>query len=576
MNCSSINHHSHLTDCYSLGNNRFLIKLQAGQGELTKVVIHVCDKYLSRISSTPLVKSILHFPLKKVASDDLYDYFETILFEKVICFCYFFELVGSNKKKKYYGAGHFFDKPITDLDDMFECACLPRNEERLVIPEWAKGAVGYQIFPDSFSRLSENDPLYTPWNKAPLKNGDILGGEIAGITAHLSYLKDLGIDFIYLNPIFSAPSSHRYDTTDFYRIDPRLGSTKDIIALVKKAHKMGIKVIFDGVFNHVGADFFAFKDVVKKQEKSRYKDWFYIEDFPLRFEYREKPNFETFGYYNQMPKLNVQNPEVRQYLLSVVKYWMKTAKIDGWRLDVADEISHDFWVEFRKTVKSINKDALIIGETWKHSHDFLNGNEWDSATNYPFYFAINKWLGTNEYKVSDFASDLAYTRGTYHIEAQKVLWNFLDSHDTARLLSKCPGLKTYLLAITVQMTLPGSPLIYYGDEVGLTGLDNIDSRRGMLWDDAQNATILNHYKKLIALRHQHKCLKTGDYRLIDTFNRFQVFIYARFDEDDEIRIIINASESIQNNPLKGIDLLTNKEVKDKIPAKTAWIVSIKK
>lgn len=572
MDYAHIHHESSIKDCYSMGDNRFIIKVKATQGIVNKLSICVCDKYLNHISSTTLEKTILKFPLKKAISDNFFDYYEVCIFEKVICFCYYFEIITTKKEKIYYGSHHFSNIPFVDPDDMFECSCVARYEDRTLVPKWAQGAVGYQIFPDSFARLSKTDVGYASWNKAPLVNGDMLGGEISGIAAHLQYLKELGVDFIYLNPIFKSQSSHHYDTVDYFAIDNHLGSKKDVIKLVKKAHKLGMRVVLDGVFNHVSKDFFAFKDVIKKQEKSRYKDWFYIENFPLRFEANERPNFETFGYFNHLPKLNTSNHEVRKYILKVLKYWTKVLHVDGWRLDVGDEISHSFWKDVYQTLKEINPDILLVGESWKLAADYLCGREWDSVMNYPFYFALNKWLVKDEYKVTDFANDIALVYGTYHKNTRHAVWNMIDSHDTPRFISKCAGIHYFMLAVALQMTLPGTPVIYYGDEVGLEGLDNIDSRRGMLWDEAQNTSLLEYYKKLIEIRFQHLVLKDGDYRLINAYNRNQVLIYARFNDKEEIKIIINASEEAQNCPLKGIDLLTNKEVKAKIPAKTAYIV----
>jgi len=572
MNLSSVIHLRDSYDIYSLDRNNFCVRLKTAKSDFSKVFVHVCDKYLAHISKTPLEDSILRFPLKKVASDGIYDYYETILFENVITFCYYFELIDSQKKTIYFGNDHFFNKKITSIENMYECPQLPFYEDRLITPSWAKGAVGYQIYPDSFARLSPKGELHANWNKAPMKRGDVLGGELKGITAHLPYLKELGVDFIYMTPIFFSPSPHKYNTTDYYKIDPSFGTNKDFIKLVKAAHKLGIKVVIDGVFNHVGTDFFAFQDVLKKKEKSKYKDWFYINDLPLYSAYREIPNYETFAYFGIMPKLRLTNPEVQKYILSVVKYWMREAKVDGWRLDVANEIPHLFWIKFREEIKKINPDALIVGEVWYDSKRYISTLEWDSAMNYPFYYALTKWLGKNEYKVTDFANDLAMQRGQMHSNAYHTLWNFIDTHDTQRFISFTDDIKDQKLAAALTLTLPGSPIIYYGDEVGLKGGNDPDCRRGMLWDEAQNKELLTFYKKLIGLRHEYESLRNGDYRLIDSFNRFNVLVFSRFNEEEEIKIIINASDDIQNNPLKGIDLITQKEVKDKIPPKTIYII----
>lgn len=571
MNFASILHRPNTLDCHALDEHRFCIRLQTARSEAISVAIHVCDKYHIRISDTPFEKTILRTPMKKVASTELYDFYELIIFQDVICFCYFFEIKGSNKKTYYYGNGQFYTKTITQIQNMYICAQQSRFEERLIVPDWAKGAIGYQIFPDSFSRLSAQQKTYSDWEKAPRQSNDILGGELNGVTAHLEYLKELGVDFIYLNPIFASPSPHKYNTYDYFKIDPQFGTKKDLQLLVKKAHKLGMKVILDGVFNHVGTGFFAFQDVKKKQEKSRYKDWFYIDEYPLRSEYKERPSFQTFSYFGNMPKLNTNNPEVQEYIFSVVRYWMKAAKVDGWRLDVGDEISHTFWKKFRQVIKVINPNALIVGEIWYPATSFLQGDEWDSVMNYPFLNAMTSWLGKQEIKVSEFADSITMIRMQYPLIAKDSLWNMIDSHDTARFLSY-GSIQDVKLACALQMTLPGSPMIYYGDEVGLNGGQDPDNRRGMLWNERQNKELLHYYQQWIQLRKKYDVLRYGDFKITETFNRFQVLIFSRYIEKEEIKIVVNASDKVQNNPVQGMDLLTNLKAKNFISPKSVVVI----
>lgn len=567
-------HLANENDCFSLDAHQFCIRFKIIKGSILRAYIHVCDKYISNISKTPLSDTILRFPMKKVASDTEFDYFETIVFERMITFSYFFEVVDSSKNSSYYGNFQWFKKKIELLDQMFECPQIARFQNNLFTPSWAKGAIGYQIFPDSYARLHEKKEQHAAWNKVPVTPSDRFGGELCGITAHLNYIKELGVDFIYLNPIFLSPSTHRYNITDYYTIDPDLGKTKDLIQLVKKAHKLGIKIILDGVFNHVSTDFFAFKDVVKKQEKSKYKDWFYIEDFPLHNAHDEKPNYESFAYIGGMPKLNVANPKVQKYLLSVVRYWMKKASIDGWRIDVADEMPYSFLTALKKCIKDMNSEAIMIAEVWHYRFDFLRKELFDGLMNYPFYYALKNWLITHEYRINDFGKELAFMRGNFTYETYHTSWNMLDSHDTARFLSGCESQDDFLLAVVLQLTLPGSPVIYYGDEVGLNGYSDPDCRRSMLWDSSQNTKILNLYKKLIALRNTHTALKTGDFRMIEATIKSQLLIFSRFDENEEIRIIINASNSPQSHTVEGIDLFSKLAVLKKIPAKSFYIVKL--
>ena len=568
-------HFANENDCFALDRNQFCIRFKITKGTTSRAFIHICDKYISHISKTPLPETILKFPMKKVASDGIFDYFEAIVFERMITFSYFFEIVDSAKASSFYGNLHWYKNRIECLEHMFECPQIARFHDALFTPSWAKGAIGYQIFPDSFARLHERKEQHVAWNKVPIMPGDRLGGELVGITAHLNYIKELGVDFIYLNSIFSSTTAHRYNITDYYKIDPELGTKKDFIQFVKKAHKLGLKVVLDGVFNHVSTEFFAFKDVINKQEKSKYKDWFYIEDFPIRNEVDEKPNYESFSYMGGMPKLNLTNPKVQKYILSVVQYWMKKAHIDGWRISASDEMPLSFLEALKKTVKSINSAAIIVAENWHY--DFSSKTQlFDSVTNYPFYYALKNWLILHEYRITDFAKELSFMRGNFPYETYHTLWNMIDSHDTPRLISECESLDDFLLAVVLQLTLPGSPIIYYGDEVGLNGYASPDSRRAMLWDDSQNITILNMYKKLIMLRNSYPALKTGDFRMIDAVIKSQLLIFSRYTEEEEIRIIINASNAPQSHNVKGKDLLSQLSVLPKIPAKSFYIVQVEK
>lgn len=572
MNLSSVIHLKDSCDVYALDRNNFCMRIRTARSDFSKVFVHVCDKYLSSISKTSLEDSILRFPLKKVASDNLYDYYETILFENVINFCYFFELIDFQKKSVFYGNEQFYNKKIISIENMFECPQLSLYEDRLTPPSWAYGAVGYQIFPDSFARLNNQKELHIDWNKVPLSSGDILGGELKGIASHLSYLKELGIDYIYLNPIFSSTSPHKFNTSDYYEIDPSFGNKKDLIKLVKAAHKLDIKVILEGVFNHVGNDFFAFKDVIKKKEKSKFKDWFYINDFPIYSTYKEIPNYETYSYLGIMPKLRLSNKGVQEYIISVAKYWMKEAKIDGYKLDVANEVPYSFWMKFKEEVKSVNPEAIIIGDTSFNDKNYYSSLAFDSGINHRLYNHLIKWIAKKECKANDFANYLSSLRGLTHQNAYHTLWNYIDSHDTQRFISFTNDFKDQKLAAAITLTLPGSPIIFYGDEVGLKGGNEPDNHRGMLWEEAQNKELLNFYQKLIHLRHEYKSLKCGDFKLIDSYNRYNVIVFSRFNEEEELIIIINASDEKQNNPFKGIDLISEKEVKDKIPPKTVFII----
>ena len=225
----------------------------------------------------------------------------------------------------------------------------------------------------------------------------------------------------------------------------------------------------------------------------------------------QKPNYKCFGYYGYMPKTNLQNPETAEYFINVARYWVEKCDIDGWRLDVSDEVSHRFWRSFRKALKAVKSDLLIIGEIWYHAEDFLDGDEWDTVMNYPFYFGMDDLFTKKRIKPSDFLGKMGYLEGNLHKDVIPVLWNLLDSHDTPRFIYRCgEDVEKFKTAVALQLLWPGMPFIYYGDEYGLTGAQDPDCRRGMLWDEKyQNQDIYAWYRKLIEMRKQYPCITEG-------------------------------------------------------------------
>ena len=218
-----------------------------------------------------------------------------------------------------------------------------------------------------------------------------------------------------------------------------------------------------------------------------------------------------------MPKLNLSNPDAAQYVIDVACHYIKDFGIDGWRLDVGDEIGHDFWKKFRRAVKSANPDALLVGEVWHFSPDFLQGDEWDSVMNYAFYKNIGEMICSGDIGPSEFLSQQSFLEGQYHSAVLPVLWNLIDSHDTSRFLWRAGGDKRKLaLAAAFQMLLPGTPFIYYGDEIAMTGGDDPDNRRGMLWDEKKQDMDMYHwYQRLTYFRHTIRAITDGDYDRID-------------------------------------------------------------
>ena len=530
MEYSAIFHDMDKRFCYAIDKDLFVIRVQVKKDDMKEVILHYEDKYI------PIERkdTRMTLPMKKVATSQFHDYYEAQLQMHLICLRYFFEFTDMQGEKVYYGNYEFDKECITNRDRMFDCPQNLREEEMFEVPQWAANKVVYQIFPSRFAATQPVDKKL--WYKAPITPMDDLHGNLRGIIEHLDYIKDLGIDGVYLTPIFKSNSCHKYDTIDYYQVDPSFGTTEDLKELVQKSHERGMKVVLDAVYNHSGREFFAFQDILEKGEKSKYLDWYFIDELPPRGEWGEIPNFKCFGYYGGMPKLNLKNPEVEKYITDVACYWIKECDIDGWRLDVGDEISHFFWKNFRKAIKAVKKDMLIIGEIWHYAGDFLEGDEWDTVMNYPFYLNLIDLLADEKINVSQFVQNLGYLKGRLNKKCYPLMWNLIDSHDTARFLHLChDNKKKQHLAAAFQLLLPGMPMVYYGDEYAMPGANDPDCRRGMYWDEEyQDKEMYNWYKKLMQVRKTHACIVEGE--MIETI--------ANDDEDTIVMIRKNGEETI--------------------------------
>ena len=530
MEYSAIFHDMDKRFCYAIDKDLFVIRVQVKKDDMKEVILHYEDKYI------PMERkdTRMTLPMKKVATSQFHDYYEAQLRMNLICLRYFFEFTDMQGEKVYYGNYEFDKECITNRDRMFDCPQNLREEEMFEVPQWAANKVVYQIFPSRFAATQPVDKKL--WYKAPITPMDDLHGNLRGIIEHLDYIKDLGIDVVYLTPIFKSNSCHKYDTIDYYQVDPSFGTTEDLKELVQKSHERGMKVVLDAVYNHTGREFFAFQDILENGEKSKYLDWYFINELPPKGEWGEIPNFKCFGYYGGMPKLNLKNPEVEKYITDVACYWIKECDIDGWRLDVGDEISHFFWKNFRKAIKAVKKDMLIIGEIWHYAGDFLEGDEWDTVMNYPFYLNLIDLLADEKINVSQFVQNLGYLKGRLNKKCYPLMWNLIDSHDTARFLHLCnDNKKKQHLAAAFQLLLPGMPMVYYGDEYAMPGANDPDCRRGMYWDEEyQDKEMYNWYKKLMQVRKTHACIVEGE--MIETI--------ANDDEDTIVMIRKNGEETI--------------------------------
>ncbi len=431
-------------------------------------------------------------------------------------------------------------------------------------PDWVKHAVFYQIFPDRFARSKQprkrllQEARWEDWDAMPTLQG-YKGGDLWGIMEGLDYIQALGINAIYFTPIFQSASNHRYHTHDYYQVDPMLGGNEAFKELLDAAHQKNIKVVLDGVFNHSSRGFFFFHDVLENGPHSPWVNWFKIEGWPLAPYTGDLPaNYVGWAGNRALPEFNHDNPEVREYIMEIAEYWIKFG-IDGWRLDVPFEIkTPGFWQEFRDRVKAINPEAYIVGEVWGDSRQWLDGTQFDGVMNYLFAgptiaFAagdrvVLEQVQSRDYQpypplfAAEYATKIQEVLQLYPWEIQLTQLNLLASHDTARLMTIAGGdIASVELSTLLLLTFPGAPSIYYGDEVGLPGAIDPDSRRGFPLESNWNQEIFNTHRQLITLRQTHPALRTGDYQII--FAQGQLYIFARTLGTEELIIAINAGTS---------------------------------
>lgn len=419
----------------------------------------------------------------------------------------------------------------------------------MTTPYWVQDAIFYQIFPDRFANGDpDNDPPNVQAWGSPPTIWDFQGGDLRGIIQRLDYLLDLGINAIYLNPIFHSTSTHRYNTRDYYIIDPKLGSLADFRALLDAAHRNGIRILLDGVFNHCGRGFFAFADLLENGENSPYKDWFHTKHFPLdAYTPGEAENYLAWWKFKSLPKFNTANPQVRKYIFDVARYWIEQG-IDGWRLDVPNEIDDDsFWEEFHLAVKSVNRDAYLLGEIWTPDPRWANDKHFDGLMNYPVRDALLRLLYAGTLDMPHFVEKVEGLLKTYPRENVYAMYVPLGSHDTERLFTKVErSAEKTKLAFLFQFAYPGAPAIYYGDEIGLEGEKDPDCRRAFPWDQKDWNVELRHWvKTLIALRKQHPALRRGDFQRLFMDDSNGRYVFARTLGEEKIVVALNAGPHVQ-------------------------------
>ncbi len=588
------------------------------------------------LDSVILVFNDERIEMEKLYNDRLFDYYETFVQLGAEQVFYYFEIHCGQMVCYYNNVGL-----CNSVEEYYNFTMTPGFHT----PDWAKGAVFYQIYVDRFyngdrsNDVEDNEYIYigegtskvTDWNKYPAAMGvrEFYGGDIAGVMQKLDYLQDLGVEVIYLNPVFVSPSNHKYDIQDYDYIDPHFGrivkdegellqkdehgnrkadpnypnkaasryicrvtdkenleaSNRLFAEFVEEVHRRGMKVILDGVFNHCGSfNKWLDRECIYENAEGYEKGAYVSEDSPYNtfFKFRERqwpynPHYDGWWGHDTLPKLNYEeSPALFDYIMHVGRKWVSPPyNVDGWRLDVAadlgqsGEYNHYFWKEFRRNVKEANPNALILAEHYGDPTEWLKGDEWDTVMNYDAFMEPLTWFLTGVEKHSDeyrqdqlgnpdsFFGSMRHFMTRFHTQSLQVAMNELSNHDHSRFLTRTNrkvGRTAYLgpeaanegvdkaimrLAVMIQMTWPGAPTIYYGDEAGLCGWTDPDNRRAYPWG-REDQDLIDFHKEIIRIHKDYQAMKTGS--ILFLHGQYQFISYGRFDEQDKFVVAINSGE----------------------------------
>ncbi|SEO21319.1 Glycosidase [Amphibacillus marinus] len=555
MNTAALYHRPESEYAYLYEKGHFHIRMRTQLGDVTRVELLSGDPYT--LHSDEWFRDGV--AMEKVYSTNLHDYWLIDTNEPTNRISYGFRVVGEDGVEVFFsdqGVQPFEASLLREANAYFRMPYV-HEIDAFKAPTWVRDTIWYQIFPE---RFSNGDATLNPENtlaweeKANPGRDDFYGGDLQGIINNLDYLKELGINGLYLCPIFKAASNHKYDTIDYYEIDPAFGNKATFKKLVKEAHDRGIKIMLDAVFNHLGWHSPQWQDVLAHQERSEYKDWFHIHEFPVKnlgdlttdeMENVGVVNYETFAFTGHMPKLNTANPKVQAYLLDIATYWIKEFDIDAWRLDVANEVDHTFWKQFYKETTSIKSDLYILGEIWHSSQSWLNGDEFHAVMNYAYTNNIENYFFNNTLTPMQMVAGLNTQLMLYRQQTTEVMFNLLDSHDTARILTKANGNKARVkAALFFMFTQTGTPCIYYGTEIGLDGGNDPDCRKCMVWDtERQDLDMLNFTKDMIRFRKRYaEILTYGKVEWHDLRDDEQVIGYKRTLGNETLIFYFNQSK----------------------------------
>ncbi|MFT4146964.1 MAG: glycoside hydrolase family 13 protein [Mobilitalea sp.] len=559
MNKQAILHIPESKYCYPINQNTLVLRLRMDKGDdVDRVEVVYGCKYRFYLEKETAVMEAKY-------QDDLYTYYEIQLELKDVRFVYVFQ-IWKDQKCCYFsedGVTATYDFNLSYYNS-FQVSYINKSDVHEVV-DWMRETVFYQIFIDRFyqgSKDKNTDYINLDWGKIPNPKS-FTGGDIPGITQKLDYLQGLGVNGIYLTPVFKSISNHKYDISDYKNIDEHFGTNEEFKLFVKEVHKRGMRIVLDAVFNHSSNLLPQFQDVVQKGKESEFFDWFMIRGDQVD---TENINYEVFGFCDYMPKLNTNNQGLQNFLLDIASHWIEEYEIDGWRLDVSDEVSHSFWRRFRNKVKELKPECVIIGENWHDAYSYLQGDQYDSIMNYAFTKACLDYYAFEKFSAKEFAEKLNHLLMRNNGQVNAMMMNLLDTHDTDRFYTSVHKNKDRLLsAIAVMMLYVGAPCIYYGTELCLEGGYDPDNRRCFDWDENHwDLSFMQKIKTLISLK-QIPALQKGEIRI--TYDEKLCYI-SRTYLSSEILLVVNQSGEtvelsktgkilIANNLKEDINLLTD-------------------
>lgn len=535
---------------YALSENSVALRLRTAKEDTPEVSVLYGGKY-------DFARKRREKAMRLCCSDRLFNYYTAELALSDVRLVYVFR-IREGGKTYYYSEDGLSEHFAFDLSyyNAFQIAYLNAADIHRPV-QWMQNARFYQIFIDRFFRGDqEKDDSYItlPWGELPTPKS-FAGGDLEGITKKLPYLHELGVNALYLTPVFESVSNHKYDTQDYFAIDEMFGGEKDFRKFMQTAHEAGFHVVLDAVFNHVSERCLQFRDVLQNGRASRYFDWFLIDGDKVD---RQKVNYQCFAACDYMPKWNTSCEEVQHFLIGVALHYMKEYGVDGWRLDVSDEVSHDFWRKFRAAVKAENGACVIIGENWHDANPYLRGDQYDSIMNYAFNKACLDAFAFGTLDASGFAEKLneLLMRNTDTVNG--MMLNLLDSHDTHRFLTQVGGdIQKLGCALAVLNLFVGAPCIYYGTEIGMEGGYDPDCRRTMDWARAEErpplwrlVQRLTDLKRECAALHgtKAKIWAEGDLFFLERGETNKLRLTVNFGKEQPLtdRLILTNAESVLN------------------------------